>query len=112
MNFDNGLYFAVAFTEYNNEREILLDPSIGELVFKAYQWGLDANNDVSDELITLKSHTCTRDELGLTNSNEGNFLPFNDVSTENTVDRYSKKFQCLDKDEMHIYGDWSSHKGR
>ena len=36
MSGDQGLNLAVAFTEYGNEREISLDPSIGELVYKAY----------------------------------------------------------------------------
>ena len=41
--FDNsqGLDLAVGFTAYDNNKEIILDKSIGELIFVAYYWGED-----------------------------------------------------------------------
>ena len=39
FNHDLGLSLAIAFTAFDNEREIILDRSIGELVFKRYEWG-------------------------------------------------------------------------
>ena len=35
----NDLNFAVAFTAYDSVTEPILDPTIGELAFKAYEWG-------------------------------------------------------------------------
>jgi len=39
FNASQGLNFAVAFTAYDNEEYSILDPSIGELVMKAWTWG-------------------------------------------------------------------------
>ena len=36
-----GLEFAVALTAYDGERESILDPSIGELIFETYEFGVD-----------------------------------------------------------------------
>ena len=112
MNVTQDFNFAVAFTAYDNERENILDPSIGELVYKAYQWGYDDNGDVYEELVTLKTHVCSGVELGLADPAESNFLPFNNEGTKEEINRYKKKFYCLDEDEMRIYGDWSSWKAR
>ena len=40
---NDGLNFAVGMTAYDNQAENILDPSIGEIQFLAYEWGLDAN---------------------------------------------------------------------
>ena len=37
---ENGLHLAAAFTGYDNVTEPL-DPTIGELAFKAFEWGVD-----------------------------------------------------------------------
>ena len=36
---EKGLDMAVAFSAYDNEKENILDKSIGELAFFAYEWG-------------------------------------------------------------------------
>ena len=36
---------AIGFTAYDNNQEIILDPSIGELQYVAYEWGQDENNE-------------------------------------------------------------------
>ena len=51
-------------------------------------------------------------ELGLADPAESNFLPFNNEATKEEINRYKKKFYCLDEEEMRIYGDWSSWKAR
>ena len=38
---ENDLHLAVAFTAYDSVREPILDPTIGELAFKAFEWGVD-----------------------------------------------------------------------
>ena len=49
---ENNLNLAVAFVSYD-KKEDFLDPSYGELVFKAYEWGLKENGEtyVSQEKI-------------------------------------------------------------
>ena len=69
FGYDQGLNFAVAFTAYNNEREYILDKSIGELMFIAYEWGEDAETgDVFVKRERIPSHPCSKDELGLGNN--------------------------------------------
>ena len=48
-----GFDIAVGFTAYDGNREIILDPSIGELQFVSYEWGWDENGDsyVSRDII-------------------------------------------------------------
>ena len=66
-----GLELAIGFTAYDNEREYILDKSIGELMFVAYEWGEDAQSgDVFSKRERIPSHPCSKDELGLGN-NEG-----------------------------------------
>ena len=41
FSYDQGLNFAVAFTAYDEETEYILDKSYGEIVFRAYEWGVN-----------------------------------------------------------------------
>ena len=77
FSYKNGFNFAVAFTEYNNDEELLLDPSYGEIVFSHLRWGMDAEDKYFYERAKInKTHTCTPEELGLDDhSNETRFLP-------------------------------------
>ena len=43
---EKGLDIAVAFTAYDNEEEIILDKTIGELAFFAYEWGENSDGSV------------------------------------------------------------------
>ena len=38
---ENNFNLAVAFTAFDNELEPILDPTYGELSFKAYEWGVE-----------------------------------------------------------------------
>ena len=40
-NEEIGLNLAIAFTDYSEQTEPILDKSYGELVFNAYEWGTD-----------------------------------------------------------------------
>ena len=46
MDMSKGMYFAVALSAYDNERESNLDPSIAEIVFQEYEWGIKDNGEV------------------------------------------------------------------
>ena len=39
FTYQNGFNFAVAFTDFGNNPEPILDPSYGSLVFNHYYWG-------------------------------------------------------------------------
>lgn len=38
FNFEQGLNIAVAFTSFDSEREVILDPSYGKIDYIAYTW--------------------------------------------------------------------------
>ena len=62
---EHGLNMAIAFTSYSNNKLYELPGDIGELVFKAYSWGTDANGDPFTRSDTLNHHNCTAKELGV-----------------------------------------------
>ena len=102
---------AVAFTSYDNEREIILDPSIAELEFYVEEWGKDENGQVFVNLFTISSHSCTPEELGLTGE-KSKFYPYLQDNIKDEVVRYWKKFRCIDEEDLRIYGGSQSEKAR
>ena len=44
FGYDQGLNFAIAFTAYDEETEYVLDKSYGEIVFRAYEWGVNEDD--------------------------------------------------------------------
>ena len=52
---------------FDAEREPIMDPTIGSLVFKYIAWGQqDDNGGFGVEIEEIESHYCTPEELGLT----------------------------------------------
>ena len=106
FTYQNGLNVAVAFTEFNNNREWELDPSYGTLVFNSYEWGIRPDGEVFTERKRLPSHVCTQDEFGFERekearytdlSNEGHVLFFKvHPQAKEYPKLYRKKFICLD----------------
>ena len=106
---EQGLELAIAFTAYDNSREIILDKSIGELVFIAYEWGENVDTgDVFVKRTRIPSYPCSRDELGIGEENENRrFYPIYPWQ-ENQLEKFHKKFRCIKREDMRIYGDWNS----
>ena len=61
---DQGLNLAIAFTNFDNIIEPILDKSYGELIFNAYVWGKDDQGEYFDKQDLIPSHSCTDEELG------------------------------------------------
>ena len=62
FKYSQGLNFAVAFTAYDEEKESVLDPSIGEVVFEAYEFGVghdNKDNTVGETYTKLPTHSCS-----------------------------------------------------
>ena len=99
----NGMNIAVAFTAYDDEKEWILDPSYGKLVFNEVKWG-ERNGSVFFERVKLKEHRCTREELGLVDGDgeeakdERKFYDFY-PSSRAVVYQYWQKFICLDDED-------------
>ena len=45
FDYDQGLNLAIAFTSFDNNPDPILDKSYGELIFNAYEWGSDENDN-------------------------------------------------------------------
>ena len=83
----NGLNVAAAFTSYDSEREWILEPEYGELVFNSFTWGPNPDGSYFTERKKLDSHICTRDELGLDGNENANFLPLHEAGAS-FIDTY------------------------
>lgn len=101
---------AVGLTAYDAEREYILDKSIGELNFMAYEWGEDENGEVYVRKNIIPSHVCSKEELGIEGDNSSFFPLFE--GQMNQLRLYQKKFLCIAKEEMRVYGDWNSKFAR
>ena len=44
FDFEKGFNIAVAFTAFDNNKENILSPDIGRIVYRQYTWGYDAEN--------------------------------------------------------------------
>lgn len=47
VSHDLGLYFAIAFTDYDSTTEPILDKSYGEIIYNAYEWGSQEKGEYS-----------------------------------------------------------------
>ena len=110
---EDGFNVAVALTSYDNEREWIIDPSYSELIFQAYSWGHDTeHHGFKVERKRLNSHVCSPEELGLTDDRQkAKFYPMSEHGRE-LVGLYHRKMLCLDAEDLLIYGDWNTRKGR
>ena len=63
FGYDKGMNIAVAFSSYNSETELELDPSYGHIIFKTYSWGYDADGKTFVAIEEIEPHVCTHEEL-------------------------------------------------
>ena len=109
FTYDMGLNIAVGLTRYDSDVEPFDDPTVGEVVFNHYKWGTAPDGQNFAGRYPLKSHRCTREELGLDDDkSKARFYP----NTDSDVEFYHKKFLCIDKEDIEVYGDWNSHKAQ
>ena len=94
---EESLGFAVGFTAYDSVEEPILDPSIGELVFNAYEWGPAADGTFFSRYISIPSHTCSEQELGLVHGHDTSFLPLKEENL-NDLKTFRKKMRCIDRE--------------
>ena len=113
FDYDSGLNFAFAFTAYDSNPEPILNETIGRLQFNHFRWGADNDEGVYKvERNKIDSqHTCTGEELGLEGDRaNAKFLPvFPNSKAE--VEFYQKKLQCIDEEDLYLYGDFNSATG-
>ena len=59
FSYEEGLNIGVAFTAYDNDESGLLDPSYGEIIINAFEWGELPNGDVWSTHKRIESEVCT-----------------------------------------------------
>ena len=112
FDYKNGFAFAVAFTAYDDNPEIILEPKYGSVVFNHFRWGGNPDGSFGTQRDKIEPHYCSREELGLEGQGKGaTFLPVYPGSKPE-VDFYAKKFQCVDKKDYAIYGDYNSARAQ
>ena len=108
FDYTNGFNFAVGLVTYDGNRESEEDPTIGELVFNHYKWGLDKDGNYFSGRYRINSHRCTPEELGL-GQTARNFSMFPiETNFSRDIDLYQKKFICPDKEDLLIFGDYNT----
>ena len=105
-----GLKIAVAFTEWDDNPDPILDKSYGRIVFYRETYSIDANHTVFYDHVELPSHYCSAEELNLEKSPESVANVFFPIAQkyERDMKAYHKKFLCLDEEDMRLQGDYSS----
>ena len=65
FGFEQGLNIAIAFTAFDYNKENILTPDIGRIVYRQYTWGYDAEDNYFVTQDYLPTHVCTKEELGI-----------------------------------------------
>ena len=90
----------MAFTVVNPfSRHLIepLDPSYGRIRFRKFQWGLDRKGAFYLQETELKSHACSREELGMSGS-DPKFWP-TEERQENLINILFPVLRCIDQSE-------------
>ena len=117
---DDGMLVAVALTKYDGDTEVIEDLRYGELVIGHYGWGYDSV--IGSGFTELETHACSDKELGLVDNSEEE----NDDSAERTtyahayplfdsineVRTWKKKFKCIEREDLIIWGDYNAEKAQ
>lgn len=107
FSYDKGLNIVVALTFDDNNPEPIDDPTIGQVVFNHYNWGRHSDGTRFSDRFPINSYTCSREELGLDgDNNKARFYPIKD----NLIDFHHRNFLCLNKEDIEVFGDFSSAK--
>ena len=107
---DHGFFVAAALTEYESNTEVIEEARYGELVFEHYGWGYD-ENDIAVASSELAHHYCSDEELGFTQGPDTIIYPIFESSLEE-VKIWKKKFKCVDRGDLVIWGDYNSQKAQ
>ena len=110
-NFDTeqGFFVAAALTEYDSNREIIEKPEYGELIIEHYGWGYEG--ELGSRSLSLDYHYCSDEELGFVRGPETLIYPIFESSLQE-VETYKKKFKCVDREHLNIWGDYNSRKAQ
>ena len=88
----------------------MISPEYAKIKFEYSLWDLKESGELVYTSQTVESHACSEEELGLTGDNS-KFFPIHETSS-NYVSLYKKKFQCINQEDLEIYGNFNSKKAQ
>ena len=103
---DDKFFLAAAMTEYDSETEIIERKEYGELIIEHYGWGYTGTFGGSHSR-NLSYHQCSDEELGLVRNNDTQIFSTRESMISEVI-TYKKKFKCINKDDLVIWGDYNS----
>ena len=108
---DDGMFIAAALTEYDSNTDIIEDKKYGELVIQHYGWGYEGELGVKQT--PLDTHYCSDAELGFAADAEvdSSIYPIFE-SSKKEVETWKKKFKCIPRKDIVIWGDYNSAKAQ
>ena len=110
---DDGFFVAAALTAYDEEEDIIEEERYGELVIEHYGWGNEEDPDYfGDEDRSIGNHYCSEQELGLKEGDSETLLYETHPTSKLDVKRYRKKFKCIEKENLVIWGNYNSQKAQ
>ena len=108
---DDGLFIAAALTEYGPGTEIIEKKEYGELVIEQYGWG--DSGELGVKTTPLDMHYCSDAELGLDEDAEADSSTYPIFeSSKKEVVTWKKKFKCIPRKDLVIWGDYNSAKAQ
>ena len=92
------------------------DPSIGTIEILVEEWGTDEDGIDFYRNTPLKTHICTKEELGVVDEDSSaqpsHFMPVSERYKSDLKD-YKDAMICIDsKEEMHIHGTFDTDNTR
>lgn len=108
-NADQGLFVAAAITEYDSNTEVIERPEYGELVIEQYGWGYEG--EIGSKSSPLDYHYCSDEELGIEPGPGTSIFPIFESSSSEVM-TWRKKFKCVNKQDLEIWGDYNSQKAQ
>lgn len=109
FSYEDGFFVAAALTAYDSNTEVVEEERYGELIIEHYGWGY--GDGISSGSKQIDYHWCSDEELGLVRGPETIIYPIFE-SSKAEMETYRKKFKCINKEDMVIWGDYNSAKAQ
>ena len=102
---NDGFFLAAALTDYDTNEEIVEEDRYGELFIEHYGWGY--SDGIGNASGDISYHYCSEEEIGLVDSPNRLIYPIIE-SAFDEVQLYRKKFKCINREDLQIWGDYNS----
>lgn len=112
FDYSNGFKIAAAFINYDNETALFDDPTVGELAFYHYGWSRNPDGSSFAGRNKLKSHKCSRAELGLELKEDETLMFPIQANFKKDFEVYHSQFLCVDREDLHIFGDYNTQSAK